>query len=197
MNHAILIFRKEARRYFTSPAGIAPLMVSGLLFAPGVAPDDPKLLLGPVALLSNFKPSSDFLRHPRITLLVGLARIVILFLIPTITMQLFVEERRSRTIVARRVGRVPMGRSGLPSRGGGLLCVDRARRQPPCRGGMHIHMHQARSRGGCGHAAGVHGGFEMVRYGLPAPLDMGLCVALMAIGWTLTWRSIQTLRGTG
>jgi len=53
----------------------------------------------PIFDLSRFSPSRELvLEHTRVALLVGLARTVVLLLVPMITMRLFIEERRSRTV---------------------------------------------------------------------------------------------------
>ena len=94
----IPICRKELRRYFASPIAGSLLVASGLLFALGAYARDPRPLMGPVSALSSFKPGREFLQYPRVALLVSLGRLVTMFLIPMITMPLFIEEKRSRTI---------------------------------------------------------------------------------------------------
>jgi ABC-2 type transport system permease protein len=95
---AISICRKELRRYFASPIGWVVLVASGLLFGVGVYVRDASLLLRPLALWTGFDPGSDFREHARITLLVALARTLTMCLLPLITMRLFIEERRTRTM---------------------------------------------------------------------------------------------------
>jgi len=96
--NTISIGRKELRRYFASPIGYVLAIGSGLLFGLALYPSNPSRFAEPVLALSRFVPSSDLLRHPRLLLLVGLARVLTLFLIPMITMRLFVEEKRNGTL---------------------------------------------------------------------------------------------------
>jgi ABC-2 type transport system permease protein len=98
MNNTLAICRKELRRYFASPIGYVLLITSGSLFGLGVYARDPTVLMGPVLGLSGFSPPGELAKHPRLALLIGLARVVIMYLIPMTTMRLFIEERRNRTI---------------------------------------------------------------------------------------------------
>ena len=95
---AIAISDKELRRYYASPMGYTLMIGAGILFGLAVTVREPASLLGPVARLTFFSPSSEFAGHSRFTLLVGMTRLVVLVLVPMISMRLFVEERRSRTI---------------------------------------------------------------------------------------------------
>jgi ABC-2 type transport system permease protein len=96
--HNVAIWKKELRRYFVSPIAYPLLVGSGLLFGLGVYASDPALLSAPVFTLAAFPLRTRLRAYPRIALLVSLMRIVTIFMIPMITMRLFVEEKRSGTL---------------------------------------------------------------------------------------------------
>jgi ABC-2 type transport system permease protein len=92
------IFRKEWRRYFASPIGYVLLAGAFLMFGLGVVAPNPFALIGPVTFLTHFMPGEALPGRPHLLLLVGTARLIAMCLIPLITMRLFVEEKRDRTI---------------------------------------------------------------------------------------------------
>lgn len=93
------ICAKELHRYFASPIGYVLLLGSAVLAGPSVYISDPAVLMRHVFTLSQFSPSREFiLQCPRVILLVGFVRVIVLLLIPAMSMRLFIEERRSRAI---------------------------------------------------------------------------------------------------
>jgi ABC-2 type transport system permease protein len=95
---AVTICGKELRRYFGSWIAYSLMIAAGALFGLGIAARDPEALLAPVLRLGLFSPAEAFDGNARFTLMAGLMRVAALFAIPMISMGLFVEERRRRTI---------------------------------------------------------------------------------------------------
>ncbi len=92
------ICSKELKRYFASPIGYTLLAGSALLFGLGAGARNPIAVPQLLLLLTGFSPGVKFRGHARLTLLVALARLATIYLVPLISMRLFVEERRSRTL---------------------------------------------------------------------------------------------------
>src|SRR5262245_7958659 len=95
MNNTISICWKEVRRFFASPGAYVLLAGSVVFFALGLI--GPQGATAPIFELTGFRPDREFPQQ-RIMLLVGTVRLVSVVLIPMISMRLFVEEKRNRTI---------------------------------------------------------------------------------------------------
>lgn len=100
MRYIVPICRNELRRYFATPIGRVlvcgwALLFGLIIFAANNDSIRNKLLML-VLGLTFFKPPPEELQHP-VILVVGLARITMLILIPTIAMRLFPEEQQART----------------------------------------------------------------------------------------------------
>lgn len=95
MSSTISICRKEVRSVLASPGAYVLFAGAGVLFGLGIV--GPHQLIGPVFFLTGFSPDSQ-LDQQGVSLLVGFVRVVTLFMVPMISMRLFVEEKRNRSI---------------------------------------------------------------------------------------------------
>jgi len=222
---------KELRRYFASLIAYVLLSGTGLLLCLVIYAADRDFLrqrlAGPVYALSSFSPSRELIQH-RVTFVAGFTRVVAMFLIPMITMRLFIEEKETRTIemlftspvrdveiiLGKWLGAMVLFLSiialsllelavsfhwngadwwtvfvtyaGIVIPGFALLSI-----------GEYISSvtkHQAAAAVGTFLVCLV-----VLRYyskGVLHRWDFVFCSALAVVGWLLTWRSIQALRGT-
>ena len=100
MGNTLAICRKELRGYLVMPIGRVLLASAAIAFGfavYGAGDDGWRRAAAPVFALSDFRPGREMLSH-RVLLVVGLARVLAMFLIPMIAMRLFPEERQARTI---------------------------------------------------------------------------------------------------
>lgn len=101
MSNTLAICRKELRSYAVTPIGRVLLLISVGFFGLMVyAASNDTLrfrIAVPVFAITFFRPSRELVSHP-VSLVVGFARVIAMYMIPMITMRLFPEEKQTRTI---------------------------------------------------------------------------------------------------
>ena len=95
MSNTASICWKEVRSIFAPPGAYALIVCAGLWFVLGAF--GPSQLSGPIFGLTGFAPQGG-LRLRQVALEIGFVRVAALVLLPVISMRLFVEEKRNRSI---------------------------------------------------------------------------------------------------